>query len=117
MRRDPRAYLRDVIDAGTEIAGFIAGIKLETYTETTLIRSATERQLEIVGEALNRLSRHDPGLAARIPDLGQVVAFRNVIAHGYDVVDDGLVWRVITEDLPQLVDRAKQLLDELDQTS
>ncbi len=114
MRRDDRAFLSDVVGAGTAIAGFIAEIDGDAYAESVLIRSATERQLEIVGEALNRLSRNDPDLAARIPELRQIVAFRNVIAHGYDVVNDDVVWRVITEDLPTLVARAQAMLDELE---
>ena len=67
-----------------------------------MLRSAVERQFEIVGEALNRLSREDPAVAARIPDVSRIVGFRNVLAHGYDIVDDEAVWSAITDDLPTL---------------
>jgi uncharacterized protein with HEPN domain len=73
-----------------------------------------ERKLEIIGEALSRLSREEPGLAERIPDVARIVGFRNVLGHGYDVVDDEVVWDAITTDLPELTARIGAMLDELD---
>ena len=62
-----------------------------------MLRSAVERQFEIVGEALNNLSGVDPDRPALIPGLPRIVAFRNVLIHGYASVDDALVWEVATE--------------------
>jgi uncharacterized protein with HEPN domain len=67
-----------------------------------------------VGEALNRLSREEPELAERTPDVARIVGFRNVLAHGYDVVDDEVVWDAVTTDLPELATRVEAMLDELD---
>ena len=67
-----------------------------------------------MGEALNRLSREDPELAARIPDIARIVGFRNVLAHGYDIVDDEVVWDAITTDLPELAASVEALLAEVD---
>jgi uncharacterized protein with HEPN domain len=61
-----------------------------------------ERQFEILGEALNRLDRLDAALAARIPDLRHIVAFRNILIHGYAVIDRARVWRAVQDDLPRL---------------
>ena len=73
-----------------------------------------ERKLEVVGEALNRLSREWPELASQIPDSGRIIGFRNVLAHGYDVVDDEVVWDAATTDLPELTGSVEALLAELE---
>ena len=74
-----------------------------------MLRSAVERQFEILGEALNRLDHLDATLAARIPDLRQIVAFRNILIHGYAVIDRARVWRAAQDDLPPL----RAALDDL----
>lgn len=65
--------------------------------------------MEIIGEALNRLSREAPELAERIDDLPRIVAFRNILIHGYAVVDDRVVWDVVATRLESL-DRALAVL-------
>lgn len=72
------------------------------YQNDALLRSAVERQFEIVGEPLNQLAKADAELAEQVPDLPRIVAFRNVLNHGYAKVDDTLVWQVLTDKLPQL---------------
>jgi uncharacterized protein with HEPN domain len=114
MARDPRALLADVLDAARSIERFRRDLDLDGFRADELARAAVERKLEIIGEALNRLSREEPGLAERIPDVARIVGFRNVLAHGYDVVDDEVVWDAITTDLPGLTARVAAMLDELD---
>jgi uncharacterized protein with HEPN domain len=79
-----------------------------------LLRSAVERQLGIVGEALNLPSRTDPALASRISNARAIIGFRNVLVHGYDVVRDETVWEAITIELPVLASEAASLLSELE---
>ncbi len=69
MKHDARAFLGDVVCAAERTAGFLQGHTLDTYLTDVMLRAAVERQLEIVGEALHRLSRADPTLSARVPDL------------------------------------------------
>ncbi len=57
-----------------------------------MLRSAVERQFEIIGEAFSGLRRVDAGMAAAIPDLTRIIAFRNILIHAYASVDDRLVW-------------------------
>jgi uncharacterized protein with HEPN domain len=114
MAHDPRAFLWDAADAAAAVATFIAGRTQADYLADRLLRSAVERQCEIVGEALNRLARAAPELAARIPHLSRVVAFRNLLIHGYATVDDATVWRTVTEDFPVLAGHIAALRQELD---
>ncbi len=117
MRRDPRAYLWDVRDAADAIRSFTLGRSLDDYLTDRMLRSAVERQFEIVGEALNQLRRINPGLASRIPELSRIIGFRNALIHGYDEIDSPGVWRVVEVevevDLPPLCERVSGLLDEL----
>jgi uncharacterized protein with HEPN domain len=113
-QRDPRTYLWDAREAAENVLRFTHGRNFEEYTSDVLLRSGVERQLEIVGEALNQMARLDPDLAARIPQLRSIVGFRNVLVHGYASVDDGIVWRVTVDQLPPLVALLRSLLAELD---
>ena len=81
-----------------------------------MLRSAVERQFEIIGEALGQLAKLDPVLAGRIPELHCIVGFRNLLIHGYDRIDDRVVWRAIEIDLPSLRTHAAELLVELGDT-
>jgi uncharacterized protein with HEPN domain len=116
MRHDSRAYLWNVREAADAILRFIAGIDFDTYASTEMLYSAVERKFEIIGEALNQLSKADPALATRIPDLDRIVAFRNLLIHGYAVVDHLRVWRIARESLPALRVTIATLLDELGPT-
>ena len=78
-----------------------------------MLSAAGERQFEMIGEALNRLARAFPDIAARVPGLANAVAFRNLLIHGYATVDPGIVWRTARDDLPVLRRAAGALLDEL----
>jgi len=113
MPHDPRAWLWDVQEAAAAIAEFTAGMDAAAYREHHLVRAAVERKFEIIGEALNQLSHGAPKLANRIPDLPAIVAFRNILIHGYASVDDAIVWRNVRENLPALRATVVAMLDEL----
>lgn len=115
MQRDPRAWLWDVRDAAAAIAQFTEGLDSVAYSRTPLVYSAVERKFEIIGEALGQLAKANPDLAARIPHLSQIVAFRSQLIHGYARVDHSTVWEVIDQFLPQLKTLVSELLQELGQ--
>ena len=71
MRRDPRTYLWDALRATELLADFSSGKTFDDYLADAMLRSAVERQFEIIGEALNNLSKVDPELAALVPDLAR----------------------------------------------
>lgn len=102
MHRDPRAFLWDVQQAAEAIASFTTDLDFEAYLASNLVRSAVERQFEIIGEALNQLSKHDPALADQVPNIGEIVAFRNILIHNYARIDHGKVWETAQEKLREL---------------
>lgn len=112
MRREPAALLWDVCDAAERISEFVAGLDATGFAASLLVRSAVERQFEIIGEVLNQLSKVAPDLAREIPEVAKIVAFRNILIHGYARVDHRVVWAAATRDLPQLAAVARRLLDK-----
>lgn len=111
MPRDSRTYLWDALRAAELLIEFSAGKSFGDYCADAMLRSAVERQFEVVGESLNQLSKVDAHLAEKVPDLSRVVAFRNILIHGYATVDDALVWQVLTDKLPGLERVLRALLD------
>jgi uncharacterized protein with HEPN domain len=89
-------HLADAEAAAGLALEFIAGLGLAEYRASTLVRSAVERQIEIVGEAFRRAMTEDAGLRERLPDAAFAVAIRNRIAHGYDSIDDAIVHETVT---------------------
>jgi uncharacterized protein with HEPN domain len=110
MQRDASAFLWDVRDAAQLIESFVGGSSFEKFAGNVLVRSAVERQFEIIGEALSQLARISPELARQIPDISRIVAFRNILIHGYAALDHSIVWKVIHENLPELRSAVDRLL-------
>ena len=72
---------------------FTADADRARYHDDLLLRSAVERQFEIIGESLAQLRTVDAETAASVPDSARIVAFRNLLIHGYATVDDRIVGR------------------------
>ena len=109
MELAAKKLLYDIDQAIGLIISFVRGKRFEDYANDPLLRSAVERQFEIIGEALNRLVKVDPESASRISGYQRIIAFRNVLAHGYDVVSDEIVWDIVQDRLVVL----RQEVDEL----
>ncbi len=112
-QRDVRKYLFDILQACDLLAQFAEGRTFGDYSSDAMLRSAVERQFEIVGEALNQMLRIDSGLAARITNTGRIIAFRHRLSHGYASISNEVVWGVLETYLPALRKEVKTLLDEL----
>lgn len=106
--------LEDVRSAAAYILEKTSGKSLEDYLADDLLRPATQRHFEIIGEALNRLGRGDPETLQQIPDHARIIAFRNILIHGYDAIDDRRVWDAIVNALPQLLCKVEDLLADVD---
>jgi len=102
MRLEAWKYLHDMQLAADRIERFCNGKTFAQYLADEMLRAAVERQFEIIGEALSRLAKDDPDVAAAIPDHGKIIAFRNILIHGYAAVDDKIVWGVIENHLAPL---------------
>ncbi len=76
------------------------------------MRQAVERNFEIIGEAVRRLEKLDPDTANRIADYRRIIAFRNVLIHGYDVIDPAIVWSAVNDDIEPLLVAVTRLLEE-----
>ncbi|HZB92084.1 MAG TPA: HepT-like ribonuclease domain-containing protein [Stellaceae bacterium] len=113
MRRDPRALLWDAQRAAQAITEFTRGIGYTEFAGGLLLRSAVERQFEIIGEALAQLSKIAPEVAEELPNLRRIVAFRNILIHGYATIDREIVWRAVHESLPELQASLAALLGEM----
>ena len=112
MQPDARTHLFEIARAGELIVQFTAARQLEDYLGDVLLRSAVERQFEIIGESMSRLARAEPTVATQIPDYRRIIAFRNILIHGYAQVDDRLVWDVVQSYLPQFRDTVNALMAE-----
>ena len=101
---NPRSLkrLEDAGEACTRIQSFLKGTSLETFVNSELLRSAVERQLEIIGEALGIAAKEDDSLLEVVPDIARIVGLRNRLIHGYDSVDPELIWDVVKTKIPPL---------------
>jgi uncharacterized protein with HEPN domain len=113
MERDPRAYLWDVQQAADAIEQFVGDLDAAGYVQNALVRAAVERQFEIMGEALNRLSKTSPDLARGMPEFAEIVGFGNVLIHGNATIDHARVWQIAQTSLPGLRKAVSALLAEL----
>lgn len=107
--RTPK-LLVDALGAIESAQQFVAACSLTNYTADKMRRSAVERQLEILGEACSRLAKLEPALIEMVGGLKLAIDLRNRIIHGYDAVDDEIVYLTVTEDLPALKTDLSQLL-------
>ncbi|GAA1627764.1 DUF86 domain-containing protein [Brevibacterium sanguinis] len=112
MRPEAGAHLWDAADSATNVRDFVDGRTETEFNSDLVLRSAIERQLEILGEALNRLRRDDRETSERVPGLEKIIGMRNIIAHEYGNIDYEIVWRASTTDIPALVPLLVELVDE-----
>lgn len=103
-------YLRHILDAISRIESYLAGVDREAFDSTPLLQDGVIRQLQIVGEAVKRLS---PELRGRTPGVPwrQIAGMRDKITHDYMGVDLEAVWLTATEDLGPLKHSVEELAD------
>lgn len=93
--------MSDISMAITRIESFIENIDdFNSYVDDIKTQSATERQLAIIGEALNKFQKAEPEI--NIENDQQIISFRNRLVHAYDSIDNAIVWMILRNHLPKL---------------
>ena len=111
MQNKIKKYLFDINESIESINGYLEGKKdFNKYLEDKLLRRAVEREFEIIGEAINNILQIDEKV--KITNARKIVNLRNFVIHGYDKVDDVIIWGIIVKDLPTLEREIKALLKE-----
>lgn len=109
MQREILKYLLDIQESVNSIFDFLGDNRdFNEYKTNKLLRRGIERELEIIGEATNRILKLDDNID--IPHSRRIVDLRNWVIHGYDKVDDVIIWGIISKDLPKLKEQIDKLI-------
>ncbi len=102
MRHNPDKLREDILRAIAETETFCRAKAFYDFQQDRGLQLIIERELEIIGEALARLRRDHPDLAGRIHDLDKIIGLRNVLAHGYDILEHEILWDIVENKIPSL---------------
>lgn len=105
-------HLEDARYAASLALRFLGGRTLADYREDEYLRSALERQVEIVGEACRRALDDTPDLRQRLPDAALAIGMRNRIAHGYDTLDHAVVFNTVSLSFAPLIEALERELGQ-----
>ncbi|MFO8021846.1 MAG: HepT-like ribonuclease domain-containing protein [Perlabentimonas sp.] len=109
MKREAKKYLFDIKTSIESIFEFLGEKRnFFEYQNNKLLRRGIEREIEIIGEAMNRIMKIAPDI--QIENARQIVDTRNWVIHGYDKVDDVVIWGIISNHLPKLRKEVEDLL-------
>ncbi len=105
-------WLYDIRDAINEIEGFFKAYPLDfnLYKFNTILKRAIERDLEIIGEAINRILKQDPDFP--IENAKRIVGLRNQIIHAYDNISDENIWAIISKHIPLLKKEVAEIINK-----
>lgn len=109
MNSEIKKFLFDIQISIDSIEKYLGEEKnFNIYKSNKMLRRAIEREFEIIGEALNNIDRLDPGV--KITSKKQIIGMRNRVIHGYDKIDDEIVWGTIVRHLPILKNEILKLI-------
>ena len=108
MDEELKKYFYDIIISIEAIFEYL-GEKRDffEYQNNRMKRKAVERELEIIGEAMNRILKFNPEI--EISGAKQIISMRNRVIHGYDKIDDGIIWGTVNRHLPILKEEIEKL--------
>ncbi len=109
MNRQTNKLLTDIHKAILKIEEYIAGSKkFEDYQNNPMLQQAVERNIEIIGEAVNNILKIDPNLP--LSNARKIVNTRNKLIHGYDDIENAEIWAIIIKHIPILKQEVEKLL-------
>ena len=111
MQHDPLVCIEDAVTACELIIEFTKTMEEAEFYVDLKTKAAVEREFEIVGEALNRIKKINADILSEVDNWREIIGFRNVIAHGYDVVEDEIVWDSVNRDIPLLLKQLKKIVE------
>lgn len=105
--------LLHILESIEEIEKYIYGVSFDTFLENSMMRFASVKQIEIIGEAANNITEE---VKSKFSDIQwrQITGLRHVLVHEYFGVDTKLIWQIISDDIPELKIRIKEVLASLD---
>jgi uncharacterized protein with HEPN domain len=110
MENEIKKYLFDIQESIGAIESYVNTVKsFDGYSKDRKTRRAVEREFEIIGEAMNRINKLYPDL--KISNKRQIIDMRNKVIHGYDMVDDFIIWGTIERFLPKLKLEIRDITD------
>ena len=112
--RDPVLFLHDMLDCAQFLQSQLPGKTLDDYRSDRLLRSAVQRELTVIGEALYTLNKSHPAIAQSFDEHQAIITFRHILVHGYHTLDATIVWNVVTDKLSPLIEQLKARIAELD---
>ena len=112
--KDLAALVWDALEFSCNAEVALGQATLEEYLAAGPTRWATERQMALIGEALGRLRNVAPEIAERVPNIHRIIGMRNVLVHGYLIINDEIVWQAATKAVPELIPVLRALLLEID---
>ncbi len=112
MNEKQLKYLYDIKIAIDEIDSYFENESrnFENYNQNSLLKRAIERNLEIIGEAINRIMKEDPSFP--IENAKRIISLRNQIIHGYDSISNENIWGILTLHLPKLKSEIHSLISK-----
>ena len=109
MDNEIKKYLFDIQESIDSIQKYLGDKRdFNVYLADKMMRRAVEREFEIIGEAMSRIEKLDP--AIEIASKRQIISMRNRVIHGYDKIDNEIVWGIIVRHLPALKTEIGNLL-------